>query len=95
MADNVEEADPAQEKLSRFASLQCNEPLAGSVSEKCFAIYLVTRLLRPTLGLSQATEADPGERNARRSHARVRADRACSAAATPVIQPPCAVEKSC
>ena len=38
MADNVEEADPAQEKLSRFASLQCNEPLAGSVSEKCFAI---------------------------------------------------------
>jgi len=35
MADNVEEADPAQEKLSRFASLQCNEPLAGSVSEKC------------------------------------------------------------
>jgi hypothetical protein len=38
MADNVEEADPAQENFSRFASLQCNEPLAGSVSEKCTAI---------------------------------------------------------
>src|SRR5215471_13218439 len=38
-----------------------------------------------------------GKQNAldRRAYARARTDRAWSAAATPVIQPPCAVEKSC